>query len=176
MGTTGGDRQRLEDTVKDSTNTAVISPNMGKQIVGLQAMLAHAGERFPGLFTGYRLMVRESHQAGKADTSGTAKAIVGYFNRMGVEFSVEQIEKERDPERQQNMWGVPPEFLGGHGWHTYTLISPDGSAKFEFTHNINGRRIYCEGTIDAVLFLDRRVKAGAPGRIFSMIDVLEGKR
>ena len=63
---------------------AVIAPNMAKQIVGLQAMMAYAAENSPGLFTGYSLTVRESHQAGKADTSGTAKAIVGYFNQMGV--------------------------------------------------------------------------------------------
>ena len=174
MGTTGGDRQLLEETVLASANTAVIAPNMAKQIVGFQAMMAHAAAHFPDLFKGYRLTVRESHQAGKADTSGTAKAMVGYFNQMGVDFSVEQIEKERDPERQQNMWGVPADFLKGHGWHTYTLISPDDSAKFEFNHNINGRQIYCEGTLDAVLYLSRQISAKARGKVFSMIDVLKG--
>ncbi len=174
MGTTGGDRQLLEQTVLSSTNTAVIAPNMAKQIVGFQAMMAHAAEFFPDLFKGYRLTVRESHQAGKADTSGTAKAMVGYFNQMGIDFSVEQIEKERDPERQQNMWGVPVEVLQGHGWHTYTLISPDDSVKFEFVHNINGRQIYCEGTMDAVLYLVRQMEGGAQGKVYSMIDVLKG--
>lgn len=173
MGTTGGDRQLLEQTVVDSTTVAVIAPNMAKQIVGFQAMMAHAAEHFPGLFKGYRLTVRESHQAGKADTSGTAKAMVGYFNQLGVDFSVDRIEKERDPERQQNMWGVPVNVLKGHGWHTYTLISPDDSVKFEFVHNINGRRIYCEGTMDAVLFLSRQMAANIRGKVFSMIDVLK---
>jgi 4-hydroxy-tetrahydrodipicolinate reductase len=173
MGTTGGDRQLLEQTVADSTTVAVIAPNMAKQIVGFQAMMAHAAEHFPGLFKGYRLTVRESHQAGKADTSGTAKAMVGYFNQLGVDFTVDRIEKERDPERQQNMWGVPANVLKGHGWHTYTLISPDDSVKFEFVHNINGRRIYCEGTMDAVLFLSRQMAANIRGKVFSMIDVLK---
>ena len=174
MGTTGGNRQLLEKTVLESTNTAVIAPNMAKQIVGLQAMMAHAAKHFPELFQGYQLTVRESHQMGKADTSGTAKAMVGYFNQMGVGFSVDQIEKERDPERQQNMWGIPAKFLKGHGWHTYTLLSPDNSVKFEFTHNINGRQIYCEGTFDAVLYLSRQLSQKADGKVFSMIDVLEG--
>lgn len=174
MGTTGGDREKLEQTVLASSNTAVIAPNMAKQIVGFQAMMAHAAEHFPDLFKGYRLTVRESHQAGKADTSGTAKAMVGYFNRMGVSFPVEDIEKERDPERQQNMWGVPVEALQGHGWHTYTLLSPDDSVKFEFVHNINGRQIYCEGTMDAVLYLSRKLAQGATGAVYTMIDVLKG--
>ena len=173
MGTTGGDRALLTDTVKKSAIAAVIAPNMAKQIVGFQAMMEYAAEQFPNLFKGYRLSIRESHQVGKADTSGTAKAMVGYFNKMGIDYSPEQIEKERDPERQRNMWGIPAEYLTGHGWHTYTLISADGTSKFEFVHNINGREIYAEGTLDAVLFLSRQLAHGASGRVFSMIDVLK---
>jgi 4-hydroxy-tetrahydrodipicolinate reductase len=173
MGTTGGDRQQLMATVQASSIAAVIAPNMAKQIVGFQAMMDYAAEHFPNLFKGYHLSIRESHQAGKADTSGTAKAMVGYFNKMGVAFSPDQIEKERDPERQRNMWGIPAEYLAGHGWHTYTLLSADRSTKFEFVHNINGREIYAEGTLDAVLFLARQLDRGAHGKVFSMIDVLE---
>ncbi len=173
MGTTGGDRDQLIATVEKSPIAAVIAPNMAKQIVGFQAMMAYAAEQFPNLFKGYRLTIRESHQAGKADTSGTAKAMVGYFNKMGVAFTPEQIEKERDPERQRNMWGISAEHLAGHGWHTYTLVSGDQSAKFEFIHNIDGREIYGEGTLDAVLFLSRKVAQGARGKVFSMIDVLK---
>jgi 4-hydroxy-tetrahydrodipicolinate reductase len=173
MGTTGGDRDRLTAAVTRSDNAAVIAPNMAKQIVGLQAMMSHAADHFPNLFKGYQLTVRESHQSGKADTSGTAKAIVADFNRMGVNFDEAQISKERDPERQTTMWGIPPEYLSGHGWHTYTLISADKTAKFEFTHNINGREIYAEGTLDAVLFLKQKLAQGAEGRVFSMIDVLK---
>jgi 4-hydroxy-tetrahydrodipicolinate reductase len=173
MGTTGGDRELLVQTVQDSSIAAVIAPNMAKQIVGFQAMMAYAAERFPNLFKGYRLTLRESHQTGKADTSGTAKAMVGYFNRMGIDFTFDQIEKERDPERQRNMWGVPPAYLEGHGWHTYTVLSGDESAKFEFVHNINGRDIYGEGTMDAIVYLHQKINQGAKGRVFSMIDVLE---
>ena len=50
----------------------------------------------------------------------------------------------------------------------------DGTVRFEFTHNVNGREIYVQGTLDALLFLRERVAAGAQGRIFSMIDVLKG--
>ncbi|MDA8141927.1 MAG: dihydrodipicolinate reductase [Desulfobacteraceae bacterium] len=172
MGTTGGDRQKLHATVIESNNVAVIAPNMAKQIVGFQAMMAYAAENFPDLFKGYRLSIRESHQAGKADTSGTAKAMVDYFNKMGIPFSADQIQMERDPERQANLWGIPTTYLGGHGWHTYTLISPDDTVKFEFTHNINGREIYGQGTVDAVCFLADKVAQGATAKVFSMIDVL----
>jgi 4-hydroxy-tetrahydrodipicolinate reductase len=174
MGTTGGDREKLIQAVRNSTVCAVIAPNMAKQIVGFQAMMEYAAITFPGLFDGYRLTVRESHQAGKADTSGTAKAMVSYFNRMGVDFSPETIAMERDPTVQREQWGIPEAYLSGHGWHTYRLTSPDKTVVFEFQHNVNGRDIYAEGTIDAVCYLDRKLKKGPTGRVFSMIDVLKG--
>lgn len=173
MGTTGGERDRLARTVETSGGLAVIAPNMAKQIVGFQAMMAYAAAHFPNLFKGYRLTIRESHQAGKADTSGTAKAMVSYFNRMGVPFETDQIEKERDPERQCNLWGVPAEHLAGHAWHTYTLASADGTVRFECTHNVNGRDVYAEGTRDAVRFLAAKASQGEKGRVYSMIDVLK---
>jgi 4-hydroxy-tetrahydrodipicolinate reductase len=37
MGTTGGDRDRLYKTVDDSKVYAVISPQMGKQVMGFSA-------------------------------------------------------------------------------------------------------------------------------------------
>jgi 4-hydroxy-tetrahydrodipicolinate reductase len=172
MGTTGGDRDKLVASVQQSLIVAVIAPNMARQIVGFQAMMAYAAENFPGLFKGYRLRIRESHQAGKADTSGTAKAMVGYFNRLGIDFSAERIEKERDPDRQRTVWGVPDMYLGGHAWHTYSLVSEDETARFEFTHNINGRDIYAEGTMEAVRFLSEKVSSGMRGKVYSMMDVI----
>lgn len=174
MGTTGGDRQRLEDTVRSSIIAAVVAPNMAKQIVGFQAMMEYAAQTFPGLFKGYTLAIRESHQKGKADTSGTARAMVRYFNQLGVPFTEEQIAMERDPRAQATRWGIPEEHLAGHGWHTYTLTSADGTVRFEFTHNVNGREIYAFGTLDALLYLHARVAAGERGRMFTMIDVLKG--
>ena len=173
MGTTGGDREQLYQTVTDSAVCAVIAPNMAKQVVGFQAMLEYAADTFPGIFSGYSLSVRESHQAGKADTSGTAKAVVNCFTRMGIDCSPNDIVMERDPQVQREQWGIPPEHLSGHGWHTYRLTSRDQNVVFEFQHNINGRDIYAEGTVDAICFLQEQISLGSAGRVFSMIDVLQ---
>ena len=175
MGTTGGDREQLVKTVQSSAIAAVIAPNMAKQIVGFQAMMAYAAENFPGLFEGYALEIRESHQKGKADTSGTAKAMVRYFNQMGLDYSEDQIVKERDPDIQANRWGIPQKYLTGHGWHTYALTSSDQTVRFEFTHNVNGRDVYARGTLDAVRYLQARVNDGAAGVVYSMIDVLQNR-
>ncbi|MBC8198779.1 MAG: dihydrodipicolinate reductase [Desulfobacteraceae bacterium] len=173
MGTTGGDRKLLEDTIKKSSIPAVVAPNMAKQIVGFQAMMEYGAKSFPDLFKGYSLQVKESHQKGKADTSGTAKAMIRYFNEFGMPFNEEEIIMERDPETQKVKWGISEEYLSGHGWHTYTLISEDQTVRFEFTHNVNGRDIYAKGTLDAISYLYKRIEEGAKGRMFTMIDVLK---
>jgi len=173
MGTTGGDRKQLEADVQNSSTMAVIAPNMAKQIVGFQAMMEYAADSFPGLFSGYTLTVMESHQKGKADTSGTAKAVVASFQKLGVDFDVHNIQMIRDPEIQEKQWHIPKAHINGHGWHTYTLTAPDGNALFEFKHNINGRDIYASGTFDAVRFLADKIKQGWKGKnLFTMIDVL----
>jgi len=174
MGTTGGNRQGLEETVRTSSTLGVIAPNMAKQIVGFQAMMEYAANTFPDLFKGYSLEIKESHQKGKADTSGTAKAMVRYFTSLGLAFEENDIKKERDPDIQKTIWGIPEKYLGGHGWHTYSLNSEDKTVRFEFTHNVNGRDVYAQGTLDALIYLDKKVAEGAKGQVFSMIDVLKG--
>jgi 4-hydroxy-tetrahydrodipicolinate reductase len=146
---------------------------MAKQIVGFQAMMEYAAQTFPDLFNGYELEIKESHQKGKADTSGTAKAMVRYFNQMGLGFTEDEIIKEREPKIQADQWGIPQKYLAGHGWHTYVLTSGDETVRFEFSHNVNGRDVYARGTLDAVLFLAARVSEGAQGNVYTMIDVLK---
>ncbi|MBF0378994.1 MAG: dihydrodipicolinate reductase [Desulfamplus sp.] len=180
MGTTGGDRDALKKQVLSSSISAVIAPNMAKQIVGFQAMMEYAANTFPDLFKGYTLQIKESHQNGKADTSGTAKAMVKYYNKLGIPFSEDNIIMERDPQIQKSELNIPEEYITGHAWHTYTLTSPNKTAKFEFSHNINGRDIYAQGTIDAVLFLHNKIEEKKKenntnkGAVYTMIDVLKG--
>ena len=174
MGTTGGDRKAIEETVCSSDIPAVIAPNMAKQIVAFQAMMEWCAETFPGIFKDYSLEIRESHQKGKADTSGTARAMTTYFNKFGIPFTEDQIIMERDPEKQKNEWGIPEEHLGGHGWHTYTITSNDKTVNFSFSHNINGRDIYSKGTLDAVIYLQKKINENHGGKVFTMIDVLKG--
>ncbi len=237
MGTTmkPEDRKRIEDIVASSETSALIAPNMAKQIVALQWAVEEFAKNNAGLLKGYTLEVIESHQKGKKDTSGTAKAMVKYFNQLGIDYNISQIEKTmmRDVPAQLKM-GVPEQYLKGHGWHTYvltfsgrgvksaiTLADPElyfptglsafdgmrrgrGEVPYEgkiynamtfesddktlffmfgfsedggviITHNINGRKPYALGALDAVRFLDARVKEGNKGKAYSMIDVLKGR-
>uniref|UniRef100_A0A1D1YBX2 4-hydroxy-tetrahydrodipicolinate reductase n=1 Tax=Anthurium amnicola TaxID=1678845 RepID=A0A1D1YBX2_9ARAE len=172
MGTTGGDREMLYKTVEDSNVYAVISPQMGKQVVAFLAAMEIMADQFPGAFAGYSLQVVESHQANKLDTSGTAKAIISCFRKLGVSFELDQIQQIRDPKKQLEVVGVPEEYLSGHAFHLYHLTSPDKTVSFEFQHNACGRSIYAEGSIDAAIFLFKKVQSNADKRIYNMIDVL----
>ncbi|KAA8535693.1 hypothetical protein F0562_030696 [Nyssa sinensis] len=172
MGTTGGDRKWLYKTVENSKVYAVISPQMGKQVVAFLAAMEIMAGQFPGAFSGYSLQVMESHQASKLDTSGTAKDVISCFKKLGVSFELDQIQMIRDPQQQIEMVGVPVEHLSGHAFHLYHLTSPDQTVSFEFQHNVCGRSIYAEGTIDATIFLAQKVKLKAEKRIYNMIDVL----
>lgn len=237
MGTTGGNEKELEKIVKNSDICAVVAPNMAKQIVAFEKVISDFTDKYPNGLKGCKLIIEESHQQGKKDTSGTAKHMVGYFNKLGIDFSVENIIKIRDPEEQRDLF-VPEEFLGGHGWHTYKITAndlgkgnrtlgelntvlldfleksdvfsdytineqkpikskrrshgsgqiirelKDDTVKFQmtymprryilFSHEVNGRDIYAQGTIDAIKFLDKKIKNGEKG-LYSMLDVLSGK-
>jgi 4-hydroxy-tetrahydrodipicolinate reductase len=172
MGTTGGDRTKLLTDVTAAKLAAVIAPQMGKQVVAFQAAMKLMAENFPGAFKGYTLEVTESHQTSKVDTSGTAKAIVQSFNDLGCGFDIKDVTLVRDVPTQLEKMNVPEEFLLGHAYHTYKLKSPDNTVFFEFQHNVCGRSIYAEGTVDAALFLSAKVTGGGE-TVYDMIDVLK---
>ena len=171
LGTTGGDYQKVEAMVTASSTPAVVSPNMGLPIVAITAMLDWASKEFPGVFKDYGLKVKESHQEGKADTSGTAKDLIARFQTLGADFSENDLRKCRNAEEQKDEWGIADEFLKGHAYHTYDLHSSDGQAHFSLSHNILGRSIYARGTLDGVRFLNQRLDVESNGS-YSMMDVL----
>ncbi|BBM98668.1 4-hydroxy-tetrahydrodipicolinate reductase [Marchantia polymorpha subsp. ruderalis] len=175
MGTTGGDREKLMRIVNDSKICAVIAPQMGKQVVAFQAAMEIMAEQFPGAFSGYKLKVTESHQSTKLDTSGTAKAVISSFKKLGLNFDLDQITSVREEEGYKAMQ-VPEDYYNAHAFHTYRVSSPDDTVAFEFKHNVCGRKIYAQGTVDAVLFLMNKIQKQTDGelegKVFNMIDVL----
>lgn len=173
MGTTGGDREKLMEGVNGAKHFAVIAPNMAKQIVAMQAALEDLVKKFPGSFASYKIACRESHQKTKADTSGTAKAVIDSLTELSDDkFTYDDIEMIRDDQGAID-FGVPEDAMNGHAFHRYTLTSADGTTQFALEHNVAGRTIYAEGTADAVKFLAGRVQQESEGKVYSMIDVLE---
>lgn len=170
MGTTGGDRQKLFETVEKSDISAIIAPNMAIPVVIFQAMFHFAASNFPGALSGFKLTVVESHQASKPDPSGTAVNLLQFFATLGMPFAKEQIVMIRDPKVQELDLAIPYEYLGGHGYHTYRILSPDDTVMLEFRHNILGRNVYVDGALRAIRFLAGQ--GHRKGVVFSMADVL----
>eukprot|EP00879_Flechtneria_rotunda_P027020 GHRR01028878.1.p1 GENE.GHRR01028878.1~~GHRR01028878.1.p1 ORF type:complete len:114 (+),score=32.02 GHRR01028878.1:577-918(+) len=106
--------------------------------------------------------------------AGKANSIAYNRSQRLLQFAIfcMQIEMVRDREQQLDRMRVPEGALLGHAFHTYQLVSPDGSVSFEFQHNVCGRTIYAEGTVDATLFLARQIGNGASQRLYNMVDVL----
>ncbi len=172
MGTTGGNRQKLVETIKASEISAVVDTNMAMPVVIFQAMVRFVAENFKHSLEGFKLVIRESHQAQKLDLSGTAVSMLESFKALGIPFIKEQIIMVRDPVVQEVEMRIPVAYLSGHGYHTYTLLSPDGTVMLQFTHNILGRNAYIDGVLRAIRFLSTH--KGEKGKVFSMVDVLRG--
>lgn len=161
MGTTGGDREKLLDTVRRSRISAVIAPNMATPMVVVQAMLEYAAHTFPGALEDWRLTIEESHQSTKKDVSGTARAWQPLLEALGARMIDEGIISDR----------VDP---APHAHHKVELTSAVARAAIELNTRIDGRSAYVVGTLQAVRFLAKKVRAGSRGEVFSMIDVLKG--
>lgn len=174
VATTCVDADLAKRVVEESPGVyLLVAPNTNKQVAAVQATFERMAADFPGAFSGYTLQITESHQKTKADTSGTAVAMVGSFRQLGLDFKAEDIEKLRDEESQLR-FGVPKAVLDGHAFHTYTIRSADGDMEIQLKHNASGRRTYGDGFVDAVLFLTaKKAAAGQGRRLFNMIDVLE---
>ncbi|KAK1277636.1 hypothetical protein QJS04_geneDACA007395 [Acorus gramineus] len=145
---------------------------MGKPLVALLAGFEYMAREFPGCLQGFIPQVMESHQTSKKDASGTAKAFIKYLQLMGVEIDEEQINQIRDPMMQMEAVGVPEEYLSAHAFHMYNLTSPDQTVSLEIQHNVCGRSMYAEGSIDAAIFLAKKVQSEADKKLYNMIDVL----
>ena len=170
-GGTVGDRDLAEKIVRESDISAVIAPNMSKQLVAWTAALEYIAREFPDSFSGYHGSVHETHQKSKKDPSGTGKAWMGTMRKWGIEF--DDMISIREPDDQRTL-GVPEEYLDGHGYHWFDLKSPDGTVQLSFATKVDGRQTYADGTPDAIRYLHRKVSEGSRGEVFSMVDVLKG--
>jgi 4-hydroxy-tetrahydrodipicolinate reductase len=171
MCTTGGDLEKLRQDIDEKKGLAVVGANMALPIVALMAGVEYMSKKFPGVFAGWELQAEESHQASKSDTSGTAKAMIGFFKKLGMDFEAHQILKIRDPEAQRKM-GISPAFIDAHAFHTYTFFSPGRDMELEITHNICGTGPYAKGSLQCAAFLAEQKGRGRTG-VFSAVEVLQ---
>ena len=156
-GGTIGNRAEAEWIVRESDISAVIAPNMSRQLVAWTAALEYIAREFPNAFSGYTGHINEDHQLTKTDPSGTGLAWMRTMREWGIEF--DEMHSIRDKEF-------------GHAYHDVDLESPDGTVRIGFYTRVDGRQTYADGTPDAVRYLHRKMQEGSQGEVFSMVDVL----
>ena len=100
----------------------ILCPNVNMQMLRFMAMVRHASRYFQG----QAIAITESHQAAKKTKPGTA---IYLAHQLGVAES--EIRSERNPERQQQCFGIPPDYLARHAYHQITITSPDTEITLE---------------------------------------------
>ncbi len=123
-------------TLSKVPGVAIIdAPNLSLAIVKLMiAMPIILGK--PGAM---EISIQESHQEGKKDVSGTARAIA-----KEAEVPETTIECIRDPADQRRL-GIPEQYLDGHAYHWIRLRGP--GVEMDIFTRVHGRDTYAEGAI-----------------------------
>jgi hypothetical protein len=100
----------------------IICPNVNLQMIRFMVMVRQASRYFKG----QTIKITESHQATKKTKPGTA---IYLANQLGV--SESEIRSERNPERQQKIFGIPDEYLARHAYHKIAITSPEAEITLE---------------------------------------------
>lgn len=128
----------------------IICPNVNVQMLRFMAMVRHASRYFKG----QAITITESHHATKTSKPGTALYLA---KQLGVAES--EIRSERNPERQQQLFGIPPEYLGRHAYHNITITSPDAEITLEA--RVFGKTAYAASLAEIIAMVTQiDLKAG----------------
>ncbi len=186
LGTTGGnkngcDERYIAKKVAESKINAVVAPNFSKEIVAFLESIKYWARTFPGSLKGYEIKIIESHPASKKDVSGTVMSMLPTFDKLGVSYSIEQVDRDkvRNEEGYRNL-GIPEKYWNAHGWHFFSFRRKDDeSVLLEYTTKVIGRETYAYGAMDAIRFLHEKnknaFKSSDVGHVYSMINVMKGK-
>ncbi len=160
--------------IEKSDVLALLSPNMSPEVLMILDAVRYLWENYPDRLSNFKINITESHQATKKDTSWTAKKMIEYFRSLGIKAWIHDINKIRDAVSQVLIW-VTEELLQWHWWHDYKIFSPDRTVEIWFTHNVNWRQTYVNGTIAAIRFLhEKKISQKKDEKnIFDMYDVLK---
>jgi hypothetical protein len=131
--------------IPDKFNFPVIlCPNVNLQMLRFMAMVRRAYRYFKG----QSIEITESHQATKKTKPGTA---IYLANQLGVPES--EIRSERNPERQQKIFGIPNEYLSRHAYHKIAITSPDAEITLET--KVLGKTAYATSLSEIIAMVAR---------------------
>lgn len=169
VGTTGFTKEQLEEienVVKESGITAVLSPNMS---IGMNVFFELVRKAVRLLGKEYSAEVIEIHHREKRDApSGTALRIAEILSKeMG---GLEIIAGRTAEERRKGIYIHSLRIGDVVGEHT--VIFAGSGERLEITHRAHGRETFAAGVLRAVRFVHENRKMG---KVCDMRDVLELK-
>lgn len=112
----------------------VLCPNTNILMLKFMSMLAKSGH----LFSGYRITITESHQAGKTSTPGTAVTIA---HALGLNEG--DVISVRNSETQRTALNIPAEHLDRHAFHQIRI--EDAVCSVTMETRVYGASPYAEG-------------------------------
>ncbi|MBV5282441.1 MAG: hypothetical protein JZU53_08400 [Paludibacter sp.] len=124
----------LETETLNADFPLIICPNTSILVLKTLNMLKANGRNFEN----YSISITESHQSTKKTEPGTAYAFAN-----ALKFPVDKIVSVRNPEMQQNMIGIPEEYLGKHAYHKISIS--DGSDELTLETKVLGHDSYAKG-------------------------------
>lgn len=131
-----GSTNLIEPIPNDRNVVVINAPNLSLPMIRfVEAMpeFAHA------IKVGMKTRIVESHQSGKVDTSGTARAIAKSLSIPELE-----IKSIRDSDIQLTL-GVPEVHLDGHAYHDFIFTGQ--GVEIKISTRIWGRATYAEGAL-----------------------------
>jgi dihydrodipicolinate reductase len=134
-------------------------PNTSILVLKVLNMFRENGKQFEN----YDISILESHQSSKKAEAGTALA----FAR-SLKVSVDNVVSVRDPEIQQNLIGIPEDYLSKHAYHKITIR--DGDDVFILETKVLGHTSYVNGVKKLVkVVLENELEY----RLYSIFDLMK---
>lgn len=144
---------------KDYNFTFIDAPNFNILMLKFMYMIRECGH----LFSSCNVSVTESHQHEKKSMPGTAVEIA---DSLGAPHS--DIKSVRDPLVQENVYGIPAEFLPLHAFHDIS-ISDEGTV-INFKTLVKGHESYISGLAKIIT-----AAAGLEERYYHVLDLVKMK-
>ncbi len=139
----------------------VVCPNVNMAMLSFMAMVRQSA----GLFRGLDIGIRESHQAAKKTSPGTA---VHLARSLGVPEAA--IRSERDPKVQRESLGIPEEFLDRHAYHE--IVIRDDQVEIRMQTRVLGKSAYASGLARVIgIVSSRRPGPGCHDIVDLLLDV-----
>jgi 4-hydroxy-tetrahydrodipicolinate reductase len=148
----------LETETLQSDFPLIICPNTSILVLKTLNMLKANGRNFEN----YSISITESHQSTKKTEPGTAYAFAN-----SLKFPVDKIESVRNPELQQNVIGIPEEYLEKHAYHK--IVIKDGNDEITIETKVLGHDSYAKGV---KLIIEAALINSLENRRYTVLDLI----